>query len=405
MELTLRNGDMQLEGHSDPGALSTIRKVMRKLRPLGLPLNPIVTKPGRGFHSGGTLPMRAAPASLESDILGRPTGFERVHVVDASVLPTIPATTITYTAMANAHRIASSYAENASRPRAVRQRVAITGANGYVGAALAAYFRRSGFEVIPFVRNPHGPAQRFALGEPVSPEAFRGINVVVHAAYDFSIPDLKARARLNIEGTRQFIAAAQAGGVRHGVVISTLSAFPGCASKYGQTKLAIEAIAAEAGWDVVRPGLVFGPKPGGMVASLLKVARRRVVPLVGSGRQLQYLAHQEDLGRLVHFLLTNPATEPRIIPAANPQPMSLRDIVAEMARKKPHFVPVPSRLIWAGLRTKEAVGLSGRLSSDSLVGLVSPTPLPAFDKLAATGVAFRPFARNQITVPHESSSA
>jgi choline dehydrogenase-like flavoprotein len=31
--------------------------------------------------------------------------LHRVHVVDASVLPSVPATTITYTIMANAHRI------------------------------------------------------------------------------------------------------------------------------------------------------------------------------------------------------------------------------------------------------------------------------------------------------------
>jgi choline dehydrogenase-like flavoprotein len=40
-------------------------------------------------------------------VLGRPVGFERVSAVDAAVLPSIPATTITLTVMANAHRIAS----------------------------------------------------------------------------------------------------------------------------------------------------------------------------------------------------------------------------------------------------------------------------------------------------------
>lgn len=40
-------------------------------------------------------------------MLGRPHGLSRVHVVDASVLPSIPATTISYLVMANAHRIAT----------------------------------------------------------------------------------------------------------------------------------------------------------------------------------------------------------------------------------------------------------------------------------------------------------
>ena len=64
------------------------------------------TLPGRGFHSGGTFPMRNRPGQFESDVLGRPLGFSKVHVVDSSVFPSIPATTITFSVMANAHRIA-----------------------------------------------------------------------------------------------------------------------------------------------------------------------------------------------------------------------------------------------------------------------------------------------------------
>ncbi len=73
------------------------------------PLTPVsrLGQPGSSFHCGGTFPMRKAPAALETDALGRISGLERVHIVDASVLPSIPATTITLSVMANAHRIAS----------------------------------------------------------------------------------------------------------------------------------------------------------------------------------------------------------------------------------------------------------------------------------------------------------
>jgi len=64
-----------------------------------------VGKPGRGFHTGGTFPMRTRPRRLETDTAGRPHGFSRLHVVDASVFPTLPATTITLSVMANAHRV------------------------------------------------------------------------------------------------------------------------------------------------------------------------------------------------------------------------------------------------------------------------------------------------------------
>jgi len=63
--------------------------------------------PGSGVHVGGSFPMRRQPGDFESDILGRPIGFTRIHVVDATVFPTIPAAPPTLTIMANAFRIAS----------------------------------------------------------------------------------------------------------------------------------------------------------------------------------------------------------------------------------------------------------------------------------------------------------
>lgn len=68
-------------------------------------------QPGSGYHSGGSFPMRMHPREFEADILGRPYGFKKVHTVDSTIFPTIPATSITLTIMANAHRIASAYHE------------------------------------------------------------------------------------------------------------------------------------------------------------------------------------------------------------------------------------------------------------------------------------------------------
>ncbi|MBI4848389.1 MAG: hypothetical protein HY808_07435 [Nitrospirae bacterium] len=66
--------------------------------------------PGDGNHIGAVFPMKRDPEDWESDIYGRIRGWQRIHVVDASVMPTLPAPTLTYTVMANAHRIASKVA-------------------------------------------------------------------------------------------------------------------------------------------------------------------------------------------------------------------------------------------------------------------------------------------------------
>jgi choline dehydrogenase-like flavoprotein len=103
---------LQLEARPNPKARVVVKKVMRELlkqshRLGGLAVPPMLqfAEPGRGFHSGGSLPMREQPGPFETDTLGRPHGWSRIHVVDASVLPSIPATTITFSVMANAHRI------------------------------------------------------------------------------------------------------------------------------------------------------------------------------------------------------------------------------------------------------------------------------------------------------------
>ena len=85
------------------------RKLLKNAGKIGaFPLLPLMQTgtPGDGNHIGGIFPMRRAPERFESDILGRLPDMPGVHIVDASVLPTLPSTTFTYTMMANARRIA-----------------------------------------------------------------------------------------------------------------------------------------------------------------------------------------------------------------------------------------------------------------------------------------------------------
>jgi choline dehydrogenase-like flavoprotein len=66
------------------------------------------SEPGSGTHCGGSFPMRATPRDeFDTDTLGRPFGWKRTYVLDASILPSIPGTTLAYPVMANAYRIAT----------------------------------------------------------------------------------------------------------------------------------------------------------------------------------------------------------------------------------------------------------------------------------------------------------
>ena len=106
-------GRLSLKVKHNPQTKDAMKRLLRKLGSTkkqlrAAPLSPllIMGTPGRGFHTGGSLPMRLAPGELETDTLGRPRGCNRVHIVDSSIFPDVPASTITLTAMANAHRIA-----------------------------------------------------------------------------------------------------------------------------------------------------------------------------------------------------------------------------------------------------------------------------------------------------------
>lgn len=109
------DGDvLRLEAVASPRAKGAVAAVVAKLRrhrkhlgatPVGLALR--IGPVGSGVHVGGSFPMRESPGGLESDLLGRPSGFTRVHAVDATCFPTMPAASPTLTIMANASRIAS----------------------------------------------------------------------------------------------------------------------------------------------------------------------------------------------------------------------------------------------------------------------------------------------------------
>ena len=112
LEKNATGDTLRISRNDNPATASVMRKARQKLlRASGasglIPLLPLLRPglPGRGFHSGGTFPMKTNPTEFESDYLGRPGGFRRIHVVDSTVFSSIPATTITFTAMANAHRI------------------------------------------------------------------------------------------------------------------------------------------------------------------------------------------------------------------------------------------------------------------------------------------------------------
>jgi len=90
-----------------------LRRYKRRLARMGLKFGTLFATPATMLspacstgHCGGSFPMRKRPEGpFETDTLGRLKGWDRVHLVDSSTFPTIPATTIALLIRANARRI------------------------------------------------------------------------------------------------------------------------------------------------------------------------------------------------------------------------------------------------------------------------------------------------------------
>lgn len=91
-------------------ASSRLRRLMAREGVVVLTPMVHVELPGRGYHIGCSFPMSRTGEHLTSDLFGRPSGLQRIHIVDASVLPDLPPQSPTLTAMANATRIAAAIA-------------------------------------------------------------------------------------------------------------------------------------------------------------------------------------------------------------------------------------------------------------------------------------------------------
>jgi len=275
---------------------------------------------------------------------------------------------------------------------------AITGASGYVGSRLATYLGGH-FEVVPISRKPASGVIQWDLGQPrdISAELrHRRVSVLVHAAWDFTHPDASENERINVEGSRQLFESADKAGVERIIFISTISAFPGARSMYGQSKLRVEGLALPRGGAVVRPGLVWGDGPGGMFGSLAaQVAQKTMIPLIGSGRYPQYLLHEEDLGAAVLRAACGEWKCSDAVTLAHSQPWLLRELVhsiAEAQGRKVKLLPVPWPAVYGGLKMAELAGARLGFRSDSVLSLVFQNPSPDFAPADRLGLRRRAYA-------------
>jgi len=205
--------------------------------------------------------------------------------------------------------------------------VLITGANGFIGRALARHFREQGSTVIGV--DLHGDGEHVVAGDVANPEAWAHLldqaQVVVHTAalVTNAMPDTDMW-RVNVLATRNLAAAAARHGVRRFVQVSSIVAYGNAAvgeldeehpvhahgGSYVRTKLASEhavlAAHAQHGLDVVivRPGDVYGPGSRPWVIVPIEMIKRRQFLLPARGEGYFRPVYIDDLVRGIALAAT-----------------------------------------------------------------------------------------------------
>jgi nucleoside-diphosphate-sugar epimerase len=217
----------------------------------------------------------------------------------------------------------------------VPARVFITGANGFIGKALAARLRELGAEVTGVDLRPD-PSHGVVEGSTADPDSWKsalaGVDVVIHTAAIVSLAaNYDDSWRVNVLGTSRVLQAAIDAGVPRFVHFSSIMAFgfeyPPAVDEdypirvagytYPDTKVNSEAVVmtAHAGGKIdatiVRPGDVYGP--GSVwVREPLKMIKARQMILPAGGKGLFTQVYIDNLVDGVLLTLSNPAASGQV---------------------------------------------------------------------------------------------
>jgi nucleoside-diphosphate-sugar epimerase len=201
-----------------------------------------------------------------------------------------------------------------------------------------------------------------------------------------------------VKGSAELFRAAEKARVKRIVFISSISAFEGCRSAYGQTKLAVEKMLHGNGNVVLRLGLVFGRKQGGMLGRIRDQVRSgRVLPLIGRGLNPQYLLHEQTLSTVLQRASYGDFDHLHGAPItlAHRQPLPFCDLVKQLARNERReltLVPIPAAILYGVARAGEAIGFDLPFRSDSIRSFVHCDRNPDFRAMETLGIEPIPYS-------------
>lgn len=205
-------------------------------------------------------------------------------------------------------------------------KIAVTGANGFVGRAVLARLAEAGVEGLPLVRRPCELAGERVVGDladrGLTAEDLAGVSTVVHLAArthvmnETSDDPLAEYRRTNVGGTAHLLEQAAQAGVERFVFMSSIKAVgewslpgeplgpetePRPQDDYGHSKLEAEALVksvceqADIAFKIIRPPLVHGRDAKGNLARLGSLLRTGVPLPLASLRNARSIVSVDNL--------------------------------------------------------------------------------------------------------------
>jgi nucleoside-diphosphate-sugar epimerase len=300
------------------------------------------------------------------------------------------------------------------------RRALVTGATGLVGSHIVERLVQEGVEVRALVRTPHAAATARSLGaEPVTGDvldapavarAARGCDALFHTAAAITPRGgWEAFRELNVDGTRNAIAAAREAGARL-LHLSSVAVY-GTESRYGDAEgrideqfqfeplpermfyarskrdaeaLVFEAQRAGRVWaTAVRPCVIYGRRDRQFVPRLARVLRHGIVPLIGSGTARFSVVHAANVAQGAVLAARADIANGRVYNLANDSDVSVARFFSLAARGLDQRVRMPHipealargafRVVTFALRIAGTSRLS-ILSDDSLGFLTRDNP-------------------------------
>lgn len=238
-------------------------------------------------------------------------------------------------------------------------RVFVTGATGFVGRAVVHALRADGYIVRCLVRRGSerdlrglGAIERVEgdiLVRRGLEEHMGGCQAVIHLV-GIIREHLAAGTtfeRVHTEGTMNVVEAAAGAGVRRFLHMSALGTRPDARARYHRTKWAAEEAvrASGLGWTIFRPSIIYGRGDQFVTMLAHMVARYRVVPVIGSGRQRLQPVPVEHVAEGFARALALPATEKHVYEVAGPDAVTMLELLdligAALGRRRVRKLHIP----------------------------------------------------------------